>query len=96
MIISDEGKNQLKRLCVNVPIGAAALARSGGDACEQPAAGKLVLQVRVKFLSCHPLGYLALHVLALLLFLCSFSLLKSGNKEMKLKIRDRFNVLLKL
>jgi len=66
---------------VNVPIRAAALARSRGDAGEQPAAGKLILQVRIKLLSLHPLGYFLLHVLALLLLLWNFGLLKSEPKK---------------
>ena len=82
MIIYRPKRQTIEGVMCSIPIGPAALARSGGDASEQPAAGKLVLQVSIKFLSRHPLGYLTLHALALLLFLCSFSLLEFEAKEM--------------
>jgi len=81
IVISKPRRKSIKRFEVNIPIGAAALARSRGDAGEQPAAGKLNLQVRIKFLSLHPLGYLLLHVLAFLLLLWDFSLLQGEQRK---------------
>jgi hypothetical protein len=66
----------------DVPIGTATLPGSGGNASKQPAAGELVLQLRVKLLADLPLSSLCQYMRALFLLLLDLNsflvLLHSG------------------